>query len=122
MQEIIEEWKREEDPPAKRTPSARVLTAYIIERAMAGAWEVWGVKPPHSQAEHDSFFRRYVHGHAGALRAFRAALHEPTPWDRHHVGHELKWFLGEPGGAARHYGFLQRNPEKFCVAILEREQ
>jgi hypothetical protein len=121
LQEIIEKWRREEDPPARRTPSARVLTAYIVERAMAEAWEVWGVKRPYSQADHDAFFRRYVHGHPGALHTFRTALRQPTPWDRHHVGHELKWFLGKPGEAARHYGFLERRAKRFCVVILERE-
>jgi len=104
---ILKEWRKEQ---ARVWPSARELTAYIIERAMHGVWEAWGLKPPYTAQEHDNFYRRYVHGHPGAIRTFREALRIPQPWDRHHVGRELRWFLGPPGKAARHYHLLDPKP------------
>ncbi len=107
LQKIINEWRQD----AGRTrPNSRELTAFVFERAMAGAWELWGIKPPYSVGDHDAFFRRYVHGHPDALRVLRSVLREPQPWHRHHVGHEIKWFLGEPGEAARHYELLKPKP------------
>jgi len=110
---ILKEWKREQ---ARERPSARELTAYIIERAMRGAWEAWGLKPPYSAQEHDNFYRRYVHGHEGAIRTFRQALRMPKPWEYHHVGRELRWFLGPPGKAARHYNLLE--PKSLDVPVV----
>jgi len=106
----------------RRIPSARELTAYIIERAMGSAWEAWGLKRPYSEGEHDSFFRRYVHGHPGAIRAFRKAIRLPQPWERHHIGHEIKCFLGNPGEAARQYNLLNpRDSSVTLMRILEEE-
>lgn len=116
---IIEEWKQDATPRTK--PTARELTAYIIERAMDGAWEVWKLNRPYSKGEHDSFYRRYVHGHRGAIRAYREALHMSQPWPRNHVGHQIKFFLGNRGEAACHYGFLARKSTRFAVITVEEE-
>jgi hypothetical protein len=109
---ILEEWRsrRLKATSKKRRPSCRELAAFIIERAFAGAWEVWGIRPPHSAAQLNSFFRRYVHGHRGALQDFKRALKAGPPWPSHHVGHELRCFLGAPGGAAHRYGLLAPKP------------
>ena len=118
LQKIINEWRQDAD---RTRPNSRELTAYIIERAMTGAWKVWGIKPPYSEGDHDAFFRRYIHGHADAIKVFRSALRQPLPWHRHHVGHQIKWFLGKPGEAARHYKLLkptQRIP--FLQVIREQ--
>ncbi len=114
---IIEECKQDDTPQIR--PNVRELTAYVIERAMAGAWETWGLNPPSSDV--DSFFRRYIHGHPGAIRPIREALHWPQPWDRHHVGHQIKWFLGERGEAARHYQYDKRKSTRFPVISVVEE-
>lgn len=88
---------------------------------MAGAWDVWGLKPPYSEGEHDSFYRRYVHGHPSAVRVFRSVLRQPQPWHRHHVGHEIKWFLGKPGKAARHYRLLKPKPMRIPFLQIIKE-
>ncbi len=108
LQRILQEWRKEAAP--RKRPPARELTAYVIERAMAGAWEVWRTKPPYSEGDHDVFYRHYVHGHPEAIKDFRAVLCQPKPWPQHHVGHELSWFLGKAGEAARHYNFLKLKP------------
>ncbi len=106
----------------RRIPSARELTAYVIERAMGNAWEAWGLKRPYSEGEHDSFFRRYVHGHPGAIRAFRKAIRMPQPWERNHIGHEINCFLDSPGEAARQYNLLKPRDSWFTVmSILEED-
>jgi len=108
LQRILQEWRKDAAP--RKRPSTRELTAYIIERAMADAWEVWGIKPPYSEGDHDAFYRRYIHGHADAIKVFRSVLCQSKPWPEHHVGHEIKWFLGKPGKAARHYNFVKLSP------------
>src|SRR4030095_8117531 len=52
-------------------PASSECTAFVIERAMDGAWKVWGLTPPFSGGEAGSFMRRYVNGHPKALRDFR---------------------------------------------------
>jgi len=116
LQRIIAEWNRDVAP--YKRPTARELTAYVMERAMGGAWEAWGLKRPQS----DTFYRRYIHGHPGAIRDFRRALRQPRPWHRHHVGHEIKWFLGRPGEAARKYNLLKpRSSYATIVSIVEED-
>ncbi len=121
---IIQEWraKRLNPQSQKRLPSRRELAAFIIERAFEGAWEVWGVRPPHSSAQLNSFFRRYIHGHPKAILGFRRAL-EMAPWEMHHVGYEMKWFLGAPGEAARHYNLLSPGPldSPLTIPVLRLE-
>lgn len=107
FQKIVAEW---ETATGLSKPSARELTAYVIERAFEGAWDRWGIIPPFRSGECDSLYRRYVHGHPGAIKIFRKVLREPQPWQRHHVGHELKWFLSSSGEAARHYRLLEESP------------
>jgi hypothetical protein len=106
LQRVIEEWEVNATRPTR--PTARELTAYVIERGMDGAWEIWEVKRPYSEAEPDSFYRRYIQGHAGAIRDFREALNMPQPWPDDHAGHAINWFLGGRGDAARNYQFLTR--------------
>ena len=120
LQRIIEEWER--DSGFHRRPSSRELTAYVIERALGDLWELWGVAPPFTGAEHDSLFRRYVNGNPEAVRALRKALKEPHPWHRHHVGHELRWFLDKPGSAARAYSGLRKAPPRNLPVLSLREE
>jgi hypothetical protein len=117
LQRIINEWQGTTGHSGKRPPSLE-LTAYIVERAFKGAWERWKIKPPFERSQCDSLFRRYVHGHPGAIRVFRAAIRQPKPWHRHHVGHELRWFLSTPGEASRHYRLLSDSPP-LCTAVLQ---
>jgi hypothetical protein len=107
LQRIMDEGFEKQDLPRK--PSARELTAYLIERAFQGAWAAWNIEPPYRQGldKARSFIRRYVHGHPEAIRDFRLALSLPKPWDRFHVGHDLKYFLGQPGAAAKYYNMLE---------------
>ena len=120
LQRIVEQLKQ--SVGQRKTRSRRRLTAYVIERAMEGAWEKWGLKPPYSAGNHDAFFRRYVHGHRGAIRDFRTALREPQPWHQHHVGHGLKSFFGAPGEAARHYGLMVPTPCQIAVLRIVEEE
>jgi len=128
LQRIVEEWREVTSDHLKKSsarhkwPSARQLTPYVIERAMGDTWKTWELKRPYSQQEHDHFFRRYVHGHPKAIRDFREALRQPQPWHRHHVGHEIKWFLGRPGEAARKYNLLKpRSSYATIVSIVEED-
>lgn len=128
LQRIIKEWRGVEWPRTR--PSARQLTAYIMERAMGHAWEAWGLKRPYTEGDHDAFFRRYIHGHPGAIQAYRKALRMPQPqnkeekalWKKHHIGHEIKCFLGRPGEAARKYNLLKpRLSYATIVSIVEED-
>ena len=119
LQKIIGEWK--EISSFKRPPTARELTAYIIERAFEGAWENWGLKRPYSAQDHDNFFRRYVHGKPGIIKDYRRALRDPQPWHRHHVGHQIKWFLEKPGKAAKQYDVLKFHPFILSIMIIKEE-
>jgi len=119
LQGIIEELKQ--ITGRSRSPSSRERLAYVIERAMEDAWATWGLTHPFSIGDHDAFFRRYVHGHPGAIKVFRQALHQPKPWHRHHVGHEIQWFLGNRGEAARHYQCLIPAPRQIPVMTIIEE-
>ncbi len=120
LQNIIEEWK-EDNAQRKLPPNAREMTAYVLERAFDGAWEVWELKRPYNDGEPESFYRRYVQGHPGAIRDYREALRMPQPWPQNHVGREVLLFLGQKGDAARHYGFLTRESKRARVVIIEDE-
>ncbi len=100
FQKIIEEWRQ--TTGSCKDPGSRAITAYILERALEGTWEKYSIKAPFSSGEHDSFYRRYVYGHPGAIKTFRHVLRQ-RPWDRWSVALELRWFLGRPGDATRHY-------------------
>lgn len=117
LQAIIDEGAANVDLP--NPPSARELAAYLIERGFHGAWDAWGVEPTYRQGvdKARSFMRRYVHGHADAIKNFREALNQVKPWDRSHVGHDLKYFLKEPGAAAKFYNVLE--PFVFKLAVRE---
>ncbi|MDA2911567.1 hypothetical protein MYX04_11635 [Nitrospiraceae bacterium AH_259_D15_M11_P09] len=118
LQRIIGEWRQASDVQEK--PSLE-LTAYVMERALRGTWELWGIKPPFSSRQCDSFYRRYIHGHPGAIKVFRKCILEPKPWHRWHVGHQLEWFLGKPGAAAEHYRLLDRKPTLLPVLTIREE-
>lgn len=78
-------------------PPAKEFAAFVIERAMQGAWEIWKIQPPYTGGDIDNFLRRYVHGQPGALRDYRRILRSPQPWPPEHRGHWLKYFFGRPG-------------------------
>lgn len=119
VQPVIREWKQVSR--SHRRPSAREFTAFVIERAMEGAWQVWAIKPPYTEGDHDSFLRRYVHGHPKALRDYRKVLQEPQPWPRDHRGHWLKYFFGARGEAAREFRLLTTEQEPWTVITLFEE-
>ena len=121
LQKFIKEWDGYV-PPSRTVPNAIDLTAYIIERAMGVAWQLWGLKPPYNGGNLNSFYRRYVRGTPPAIRDFREALRMPQPWSENHVGHELKWFLGEPGEAARHYKFDKHKETRVAVVSITEEK
>jgi len=117
---VISEWRKVSG--SHKRPPSRELAAFVLERAMKGAWEVWGVKPPYSEGEVDSFYRRYVQGHKRALRDFRKALKEPQPWPPNHRGHWLKYFFGPRGKAAREFDLLTTEQTPWTViGILEED-
>ena len=119
FQKIVDKWRQRTGRMGR--PLSKELTAYTIERAFEGAWEKWAITLPCRTDEVDSFYRRYVHGHPSAIKVFRKCLHEPKPWPRHHVGRELKWFLGKSGDAARHYGVLARTPTPIPILTIREE-
>jgi hypothetical protein len=102
-------------------PIAKEFAAFVIERALDGAWRVWRVKPPFSEGDADSFLRRYVRGHSHALRDYRKALQEPQPWPPGHRGHWLKYFFGTPGEAAREFKLLTTNQTPWTIVTLFEE-
>jgi hypothetical protein len=120
LQPIIKEWRQASG--SQRRPSAREFTAFVIERAMGGAWQVWGVKPPFSQGEADSFLRRYVHGHEGALRDFRKVVAEKKRAPHGDVRDWLPKFFGPPGDAAREFNLLTTEQEPFTLITLFEEE
>ena len=87
LQQIIEEWKTDAARPGR--PTARELAAFVVERGMDGAWETWGLKRPYKEGEPDSFYRRYIQGHAGAIGDYREALNMPEPRRSNHL--RLTW-------------------------------
>jgi hypothetical protein len=120
IQPILEEYRRVAGTRRQR-PSAREFTAFVMERAMDGAWKVWGIKPPFTEGDPDNFFRRYVHGHRHALRDYRKVLREPQPWPSHHRGHWLKHFFGCRGEAAREFNLLTADQPQWTVVTLFEE-
>jgi hypothetical protein len=119
LKRVIAEWKHASG--LRGRPPSRELAAFSIERALRGAWKVWGIKPPFSEGEADSFWRRYVLGHRGALRDFQKALREPQPWPREHRGHWLKYFFGSPGMAATEFNLLTKQQKPWTVITLFEE-
>jgi hypothetical protein len=113
LRRVIAEWRKASG--SHRRPEARGLSAFAIERALDGAWQIWGIRPPFSEGEVDSFWRRYVLGHQKALRDFRTALREPRPWTPEHRGHWLKYFFGAPGTVAREFKLLRRQQEDWTI-------
>jgi hypothetical protein len=121
VRNIVDEYRRDSGVRRVR-PSAREVAAFVIERAMDGAWGVWGLKPPHTAGEADSFWRRYVLGHRGALRDYRRIFRAPRPWPPDHIGHDLlKDFFGSRGQAAHSYNLLTMHQEPFTVVVLTEE-
>lgn len=120
LQQIIQEWKVQWE--MRRKPWALEITAYVIERALGDAWEVWGLKRPYRPERLGTFFRRYVHGHPGAIRVYREALRMPKPWERGHVGHVVKAFLGPPGEVARRYDLLDTKQMQVAIVKIEEEE
>jgi hypothetical protein len=118
FQKVSKEWQRASG--STRRPSARALASFAVERALDGAWQVWGIKPPFSGSEEDSFWRRYVLGHPKALPDYRRILREPKPWPPEHRGHWLKFFFGTRGEAAREFNFLKlQQPEWTIISMLD---
>ena len=116
---LIEEWRR--ITGVRTRPSALELTAYAIERAFDGAWQIWRVKPPTKDA--DTFRRRYILGLRGALQDYREVVQEPRPWPRFHRGHLLiDMFLADKGEATKRYGLQARVEPKFTVITLLTEE
>jgi hypothetical protein len=121
VEDIVKEY-RQTSGVRRGRPSAREVAAFVIERAMDGAWKVWGLKPPYSAGEADSFWRRYVLGHPGALRDYQKLLRAPMPWPPDHIGHDvLNDFFGPRGQAAHAYNLLTMEQEPFTVIILSDE-
>jgi hypothetical protein len=120
VQPVIEEW-RQASGSRRQRPASREFTAFVVERAMDGAWRVWGVEPPYSGGDVDSFYRRYVHGHRHALRDYGKALREPRPWPPFHRGHWLNYFFGARGEAAREFNLLTTKQEPWRVITIFEE-
>lgn len=120
LRQVTAEWKQ--DSGSRRRPQSRELTAFVLERAMDGAWQIWGIKPPCSEGDADSFLRRYVHGHHRALRDYRKALQVPHPWPPFHVGNWLKYFFGRRGEAAREFKLLTTEQEPVTLVTLFEEE
>lgn len=108
--------------PSRVRPPAKEFAAFVIQRALRGAWKIWHIQPPYTGGDVDTFWRRYVHGHPGALRDYRQILQCPRPWPPDHWGHVLKHFFGLPGEAAREFGFLTTKVEPITVVSLFEEE
>lgn len=121
VQPIIAEYRRVSSLRHQR-PSSREFGAFVIERAMNDAWPIWGIKPPYSEGEVDSFLRRYVHGHHRALRDYRKALQLPERGPQGHIGDWLKYFFGRRGEAAREFKLLTTEQEPFTLVTLFEEE
>jgi hypothetical protein len=106
---VVKEYRKQSGFSRRRLPSLE-FSAFVIRRAFEGAWQVWKVKAPYTEADCDNFRRRYVYGHRGALRDFRKILREPQPWPPDHRGQWLKYFFGAPGDAAREFNLLTTEP------------
>jgi hypothetical protein len=120
--QIIEQEFQREYPSRFKVPPKRLLT-YIMERAFHGMWEKYGITAPYSGGKHEAFYTGYVYGHAGAIQAYRKILREPKPWPREHVGHDLRFYLGNRGDAVhlRYPQLLEAN-EPWCVLDIVEEQ
>jgi hypothetical protein len=118
---ILAEYERASGSGHRR-PQAKEFAAFIIERAMKGAWEVWKIQPPYTGGDVDNFLRRYVHGQPGALRDYRKILRSPQPWPPEHRGHWLKYFFGPAGQAAREFRFLKPKEVPITVIALVEEE
>ena len=121
IKSVVTEHKRESGSRRRRPPSLE-LTAFVIERALDGAWKIWGLKPPYTEADFDSFLRRYVRGHRNALRDYGKVLREPQPWPPNHRGHWLKDFFGARGQAAREFNLLRTKQAPVTVVTLLDEE
>ena len=121
VQPILAEYERA-SVSSRGRPQAKEFAAFVIERAMKGAWKVWKIQPPYTGGDVDNFLRRYVHGQPGALRDYRKTLQCPQPWPREHKGHWLKYFFGPPGQAARGFGFLTTKEVPVTVFTLFEEE
>lgn len=120
--QIIEQELQREYPSRFKVPPKKLL-AYIMERAFHGMWEKYGIAAPYSGGNHEAFYTGYVYGHAGAIRAYRKILREPKPWPPEHVGHDLKFYLGNRGDAVcLRYPRLLKGNDGWCVLdIVEGE-
>jgi hypothetical protein len=118
---VVKEY-RKESGTNRRRPSSLDFSAFVLERALKGAWQEWGVKPPYTEADFDSFLRRYVRGHRGALRDFRKILREPQPWPPNHRGQWLKYFFAAPGDAAREFKLLTTKQPLATIFTVFYEQ
>ena len=117
---IVKEWQTGSGSRRQRPPS-RDLAAFVIERALGAAWEVWGIKRPFSAGDPEEFRRWYVHGHPGALRQFTKLLREiPGPPERG-CWVWLPYFFGSRGDAAREFNLLTRETEPWTAIISAEE-
>ena len=121
LQRLLMEYRKES--PSHKKVSIRNVLAFIVERAFDGLWEKYDLTPPYSVGDHDAFYRRYVYGHQGAIQAYRRILDQPKPWPREHVGHDLKFYLGNRGDAVHlRYPHLLEANEPWCVLDIVEEQ
>jgi len=117
---VIEEWRRITGVRT-RHPSALELTAYAVERAFDGAWQIWGVKPP--TEDPDTFRRRYILGLRGALQDYREVVQESRPWLRFHRGHLLiEISLADKGEGTKRYDLQTRVEPTITVITLLTEE